>query len=335
MNFSEPYPNMSTNPRNQTINQQTRIPPTHSYQPLYSQYPSSFQAPGFNSAPAQVAVSAAAHSRQTYQSVSNSVPSSAKPFYSSQVNHLHNLNGQDSIAKSAPPPPPPPPPPPVTQEPEMISKNSNVQNAANGNKIMFNLSKSHKKIAPLSQPAMFETNDDVEKGNDKNEKQSGLKKSDVIEAHSSNNESGFTSSQKQHGSSDWPESLKKYVNEAFARCANDVDKDRVEIILKGKLTRAYSEGNVWTKDWSKEAPISLNDPAKLPSFEYSPVKGGGGGIANYANGKASARKPSNFEVESNYRSRSSRRRSSSRSSSSRSLSRSPRESVKRRRSSSR
>lgn len=97
---------------------------------------------------------------------------------------------------------------------------------------------------------------------------------------------------------DWPDSLKEYVIQAFAKYTRDVDKDRVEIILKGKvallrvhsltlscagkLTRAYNEGTVWTKDWSKEEPIVLNgcpDLASGSSVSASPVKAVGPGVA--------------------------------------------------------
>ena len=51
---------------------------------------------------------------------------------------------------------------------------------------------------------------------------------------------------------DWPDSLRCYVERCFAMCADLVDKDRVEIILKGKLTSAAREGTVLTKDWENE-----------------------------------------------------------------------------------
>jgi hypothetical protein len=40
---------------------------------------------------------------------------------------------------------------------------------------------------------------------------------------------------KQVDPSDWPPALKAYVSRCFNQCVTDVDKDQVEIILKGKL----------------------------------------------------------------------------------------------------
>lgn len=46
--------------------------------------------------------------------------------------------------------------------------------------------------------------------------------------------------------------FREYVYRCYALCANDMDKDRVDIILKGKVIRAATDGVLQTKDWSKE-----------------------------------------------------------------------------------
>ena len=46
--------------------------------------------------------------------------------------------------------------------------------------------------------------------------------------------------------------LRQYVNRCFAKCKTEVDKDQVEIILKGKITKAASDGAISTKDWNNE-----------------------------------------------------------------------------------
>ncbi|XP_047113690.1 leukocyte receptor cluster member 8 homolog isoform X1 [Schistocerca piceifrons] len=57
---------------------------------------------------------------------------------------------------------------------------------------------------------------------------------------------------------EWPESLKNYINRCYDQCIETVDKDRVEIILKGKITRAASEGTLWTKNWDVEPLPSIH-----------------------------------------------------------------------------
>ena len=46
--------------------------------------------------------------------------------------------------------------------------------------------------------------------------------------------------------------FREYVNRCFKKCVTSVDKDQVEIILKGKITSAASDGSLWTKNWDTE-----------------------------------------------------------------------------------
>ena len=66
------------------------------------------------------------------------------------------------------------------------------------------------------------------------------------------------------GAAEWPPSLKAYVSKCFSLCVTDVDKDMVEVILKGKITAAASSNSLWTKNWDEEllpANLSKNAPS--------------------------------------------------------------------------
>ena len=63
-------------------------------------------------------------------------------------------------------------------------------------------------------------------------------------------------------SEDWPPALKKYVSRCFEQCKTDMDKDQVEIILKGKITAAASANLLWTKNWDEE-PLPATLSSKL------------------------------------------------------------------------
>ena len=89
----------------------------------------------------------------------------------------------------------------------------------------------------------------------------------------------------------WPESLKGYVGKCFSACKSELDKNQVEIILKGKITTAANNGSLWKKDWDSEplpvtlsAPFGLGgnnssstaSPPKRGKFSF-PLRGGRGG----------------------------------------------------------
>ncbi|KAI7697154.1 Leukocyte receptor cluster member 8 -like protein [Sarcoptes scabiei] len=57
---------------------------------------------------------------------------------------------------------------------------------------------------------------------------------------------------------EFPPDLQDYVNRAFSSFEDELDKDRVEIILKGKLTLAMKDGTFYTKDWRNEPLPVLN-----------------------------------------------------------------------------
>ena len=88
----------------------------------------------------------------------------------------------------------------------------------------------------------------------------------------------------------WPASLRQYVSKCFSKCTTDVAKDQVEIILKGKITKAASEGVLHSKDWENEPlPLTLHSKEVKPftiqarggKLGMGRGRGGFGSIARY------------------------------------------------------
>ncbi|XP_034235904.1 leukocyte receptor cluster member 8 homolog [Thrips palmi] len=138
----------------------------------------------------------------------------------------------------------------------------------------------------------------------------------------------------------WPESLKNYVSKCYDRCLSPVDKDRVEIILKGKIMSATNMKTLWTKNWEEEPLPNLSadalpglhrnnlpKPMRQTPVGLSPSMGARLGKFNKNNqirrqSRRSSSSPSPSRSRSRSRSRRVKSRSRSRSSHSRSRSRS-------------
>lgn len=64
--------------------------------------------------------------------------------------------------------------------------------------------------------------------------------------------SGSAMGEEQFASGKWPIPLKEYAKRTFDQCRNEQDKQRVQQILKQKLTIAYQNNTIWTTDWARE-----------------------------------------------------------------------------------
>nr|CAG4649230.1 EOG090X0431 [Scapholeberis mucronata]SVE93540.1 EOG090X0431 [Scapholeberis mucronata] len=176
---------------------------------------------------------------------------------------------------SLPPPPPPPPPPPASPSQfEPPPPGSGV--------IKFTIpSKSNNKLQKTKQ-------EKTQLANLIPQSSSTQVSSVQSTVEHKSSESSFTQTKGSGMPCDWPESLRKYVERCFDMCKSAVDKDLVELILKGKITAASREGIALTKDWDNEPlpNLSRENPgpkvtgstalkAGTSGFSVSPLKSSG------------------------------------------------------------
>nr|SVE73478.1 EOG090X0431 [Daphnia atkinsoni] len=87
---------------------------------------------------------------------------------------------------------------------------------------------------------------------------------------------------------DWPDSLRRYAESCFSMVQSPVDKDYVELILRGKISTASREGIALSKDWDNEplpnllrvenkvstSGVASGMKAGTSGFSVSPFKAG-------------------------------------------------------------
>ena len=142
----------------------------------------------------------------------------------------------------------------VNSVPQQMSS----QNSGN-NCIRFQLSKQSTNVNKCLNNS-FDTKIQSIKAKESNRSPNSYSKADDTQTRPQSSSSGETPPDQ------WPESLREYVNRAFSACTNELDKDRIEIILKGKLTKAHHEGVLFTKDWSAEPLPQLSSPKSLNNY---------------------------------------------------------------------
>nr|CAG4646949.1 EOG090X0431 [Megafenestra aurita]SVE92312.1 EOG090X0431 [Megafenestra aurita] len=173
---------------------------------------------------------------------------------------------------SLPPPPPPPPPPPV--------HSSSFEPPPPGSGVIkFTIpSKGSNK---LQKPKQEKTPSNIQVLQYPTTTQVTTTKTEATETK--NSESTFTSTKFPAMPSDWPESLRRYVERCYSMCKSSVDKDFVELILKGKITSAVREGTAASKDWENEPLPNLsrleNNSSKPAGGTSSVPKAGTSGFS--------------------------------------------------------
>ncbi|KAM7266006.1 hypothetical protein ACFE04_003689 [Oxalis oulophora] len=72
----------------------------------------------------------------------------------------------------------------------------------------------------------------------------------------------------------FPKSLRGYVERALDRCKNDSEKAICQAAMKQVITKATSDGTLYTKDWDIEPLVSLSSPVALNNqsmFSINPL----------------------------------------------------------------
>ncbi|GFT92700.1 leukocyte receptor cluster member 8 homolog [Nephila pilipes] len=177
-----------------------------------------------------------------------SVPPSEEKSTTSKEEEMHSEN--ISVSSLIQPPPPPPLTPPSTETPYFASIASQAPNSGG---IKFNLPKKKNAMA------VYQTNREAlqeRMNNFRNNNLTSQKERNIV--NQGNQNIAAQKSVSSMPADDWPESLKNYVARCFDKCQTNIDKDQVELILKGKLMKANNDGTLRTKDWDAEPLPSIH-----------------------------------------------------------------------------
>ncbi|GFY76180.1 leukocyte receptor cluster member 8 homolog [Trichonephila inaurata madagascariensis] len=178
-----------------------------------------------------------------------SVPPSEEKLATTKEVHSENISVSSLIQ-----PPPPPPPPPATPPATEASYFTNITSQApNSGGIKFNLpkKKNTKTIYQTTRAYLQER-----MNNFRSNILTPQKETNVVNQGNQN-----VAAQKSVSSmpdEEWSESLKSYVARCFQKCQTNIDKDQVELILKGKLTKAINVGTLNAYDWDAEPLPSIH-----------------------------------------------------------------------------
>ncbi|RXG69300.1 Leukocyte receptor cluster member 8-like protein [Armadillidium vulgare] len=141
------------------------------------------------------------------------------------------------------------------------------------------LSTSDKKVQEPSNTNIYQKPPNITNVNDSNmsnksDNQNKRKKKSKLpwENDDSNSTNSFSSNNDSNTNKTLVNS-QRYVERCFARCVTELDKDQVEICLKGKLTSAARNESLWTKNWDQEPLISIHSAVAVNEKKDSSMNG--------------------------------------------------------------